>query len=125
MGLPAPAGSETRHQEGTMNATTRRLCAIAALACGIAAIAAAVVFLWNNWLPLLGALALLTVAMAAAWYVVTRRGGTRLVASVVAVAAGVGGLPPFVGEPHLRGGGVRGGVPAPPSRPRPGRPPPP
>src|SRR4051794_41373382 len=114
MGLPAPAGSETRHQEGTMNATTRRLCAIAALACGIAAIAAAVVFLWNNWLPLLGALALLTVAMTAAWYVVTRRGGTRLVASVVAVAAGRGGFPPVPRDPNTRRGCRPGAVLAPP-----------
>jgi diacylglycerol kinase family enzyme len=70
-----------------MNATIRRLCALAALACGAAAIAVTVVVLWNNWLPLLGALVLTIVAMTAAWYVVTRRGAARLVASVVAVAA--------------------------------------
>ena len=70
-----------------MNATARRLCALAALGCGAAAIVVTVVVLWNNWLPLLGALVLTIVAMTAAWYVVTRRGAARLVATVVAVAA--------------------------------------
>ena len=74
-----------------MGRTTRRLYALGALICAVGAIAAALVVLWNNWAPLLGALALLVVALIAAWYVVTRRGVTRLVASLVAVAAlGVG-----------------------------------
>jgi len=65
----------------------RRLCAIGALASGIASIAVAVVVLWNNWAALLGALVLIIVAIVAAWYVVTRRGVVRLVATLVAVAA--------------------------------------
>src|SRR5436190_8227349 len=72
---------------GGMSAGTRRLCAIGALACGLAAVVVAVVVLWNNWAPLVGALVLLTVALMAAWYVVTRRGVVRLVATLLAVAA--------------------------------------
>jgi diacylglycerol kinase family enzyme len=75
-----------------MSASTRRLCAIAALACGAAAIVVTIVLLWNHWLPLLGAFGLVTVATIAAWYVVTRVGTARLVASVVAVAALVAAL---------------------------------
>jgi diacylglycerol kinase family enzyme len=67
--------------------TARRLCALGALACGAGALVVALVVLWNNWAPLLGALALLIVALIAAWYVVTRRRVVRLVASVVAIAA--------------------------------------
>jgi diacylglycerol kinase family enzyme len=55
--------------------------------CAAGALVVALVVLWNNWAPLLGALALLIVALIAAWYVVTRRGVVRLVASLVAVAA--------------------------------------
>jgi diacylglycerol kinase family enzyme len=67
--------------------TARRLCALGALVCGAGALIVALLVLWNNWAPLLGALALFVVALIAAWYVVTRRGVVRLVASLVAVAA--------------------------------------
>ncbi len=70
-----------------MSAGARRLCAIGAVACGLAAIAVMIVVLWNNWAPLLGALVLVTVALVAAWYVVTRRGMVRLIATLVVVAA--------------------------------------
>lgn len=46
-----------------------------------------VAVLWNNWAPLLGALVLVLVALVAAWYVVTKRGVVRLLATIVAVAA--------------------------------------
>jgi diacylglycerol kinase family enzyme len=59
----------------------------AALLCAVGAVVSAVVLLWNNWAPLLGAVALDLVALVAAWYVVTRRGVVRLVAAVVAVVA--------------------------------------
>ena len=65
----------------------RRLCAIGALVCGVAAVVAMAVVLWNNWLPLLGALVLVTVAIIAAWYVITRRGVVRLIATVAMFAA--------------------------------------
>jgi diacylglycerol kinase family enzyme len=61
--------------------------ALAALLCAAGAVVFAVVVLWNNWAPLLGAVALDVVALVAAWYVVTRRGVVRVVAAVVAVAA--------------------------------------
>lgn len=46
-----------------------------------------VAVLWNNWAPLLGAFVLVLVALVAAWYVVTKRGVVRLLATIVAVAA--------------------------------------
>ncbi len=46
-----------------------------------------VAVLWNNWAPLLGAFVLVLVALTAAWYVVTKRGVVRLLATIVAVAA--------------------------------------
>jgi len=67
-----------------MSAGARRLCAIGALVCGVAALAVTVVVLWNNWAPLLGAFVLFTVALIAAWYVVTRR-GKRTVGAVVLI----------------------------------------
>jgi diacylglycerol kinase family enzyme len=70
-----------------MSSGRRRLCAIGALACGLASIVFAVVGLWNNWAPLLGTLVLIVAAIVAAWYVVTRRGMVRLVATLTAVAA--------------------------------------
>ncbi len=70
-----------------MSAGARRLCAIGALVCGVAALAVTAVVLWNNWAPLLGAFVLFTVALIAAWYVVTRRGVVRLVATLAMVAA--------------------------------------
>jgi diacylglycerol kinase family enzyme len=70
-----------------MSRTAQRFTAVAALLCAAGALVVAVGLLWNNWAPLLGALALVTVALVAAWYVVTRRGVLRLVASIVAVAA--------------------------------------
>ena len=51
------------------------------------ALAVIVAVLWNNWAPLLGAFVLVLVALAAAWYVVTKRGVVRLLATIVAVAA--------------------------------------
>ena len=57
-----------------MNRTTRRLCALGALVCAVGALAVTVAVLWENWAPLLGAMVLVLVALAAAWYVVTRRG---------------------------------------------------
>jgi diacylglycerol kinase family enzyme len=70
-----------------MNRTTRRLCALGALVCAVGALAVTVAVLWENWAPLLGAMVLVLVALAAAWYVVTRRGVVRLAATIVAVAA--------------------------------------
>jgi diacylglycerol kinase family enzyme len=70
-----------------MNRTTRRLCALGALLCAAGAIAVALAVLWNDWAPLLGAMVLVLVALAAAWYVVTTRGVVRLAATVVALAA--------------------------------------
>ncbi len=51
------------------------------------ALAVIVAVLWNNWAPLLGAFVLVLVALMAAWYVVTKRGVVRLLATIVAVAA--------------------------------------
>jgi diacylglycerol kinase family enzyme len=65
----------------------RRLCAAGSLLAGVAAIAVAVVVLGNNWAALFGSLALVLVAMMAAWYVITRHGAVRLAATAVAVAA--------------------------------------
>jgi diacylglycerol kinase family enzyme len=70
-----------------MSPLVRRLCALAALACAVAAIVLAPVVLWNNWPTLLGTLVLVLVSLAAAWHVVTRRGVHRVVAAVVVVAA--------------------------------------
>jgi diacylglycerol kinase family enzyme len=70
-----------------MNRTIRRLCALGALLCAAGALAVVLAVLWNNWAPLLGAVVLVLVALAAAWYVVTRRGFIRLAATIVAVAA--------------------------------------
>lgn len=70
-----------------MNSGARRLCAVGALLAGIASVVVAVVVLWNNWAALLGALVLLVIAMMAAWYVVTRRGAIRLMATAVAITA--------------------------------------
>jgi diacylglycerol kinase family enzyme len=70
-----------------MNRTTRRLYALGALLCAAGALAVALAVLWNNWAPLLGAVVLVLVALAAAWYVVTRRGVVRLAATIVALAA--------------------------------------
>jgi diacylglycerol kinase family enzyme len=70
-----------------VNRTTRRICALAALLCALGALAVIVVVLWNNWAPLLGAFVLVLVALAAAWYVVTKRGVVRLLAAIVAIAA--------------------------------------
>jgi diacylglycerol kinase family enzyme len=70
-----------------MNRTTRRLCALGALLCAAGALAVTLAVLWNNWAPLLGAVVLVLCALAAAWYVVTRRGWVRLAALIVAVAA--------------------------------------
>ncbi len=70
-----------------MNRTTRRICALGALLCAVGALAVIVAVLWNNWAPLLGAFVLVLVALMAAWYVVTKRGVVRLLATIVAVAA--------------------------------------
>jgi len=71
--------------------------------CGAGALVVAFVVLWNNWAPLLGALALLIVALIAAWYVVTRRGVVRLVASLVAVVALAVGFASLLGNHGLVG----------------------
>jgi diacylglycerol kinase family enzyme len=70
-----------------VNRTTRRICALGALLCGAGALAVAIAVLWNNWAPLLGAVVLIGVALAATWYVVTGRLVVRVVAAVIAVAA--------------------------------------
>ena len=70
-----------------MSSGARRICAAGALLAAVAAIAVAVVVLWNNWAALLGALVLFVIAIMAAWYVVTRHGAIRLMATAVAVAA--------------------------------------
>ena len=70
-----------------MNRTSRRICALGALLCGVGALAVVIAVLWNNWAPLLGAVVLVLLALMAAWYVVTGRGVVRLAASVIAVAA--------------------------------------
>jgi diacylglycerol kinase family enzyme len=70
-----------------MNRTTRRVCALGALLSAVGALAVVLAVLWENWAPLLGAVVLVLVALAAAWYVVTRRGVVRLAATAVAVAA--------------------------------------
>ena len=67
-----------------------------------------VAVLWNNWAPLLGTLALVLVALMAAWYVVTGRGVVRVVATVIALAAIVVAVVTLVGN-HL-GGIVLAGV---------------
>jgi diacylglycerol kinase family enzyme len=70
-----------------MSRTGRRLCALGAIACAVAAVVIALAVLWNNWAAFLGSLALVLVALVAAWYVVTRRGVLRIMAAVVVVAA--------------------------------------
>jgi diacylglycerol kinase family enzyme len=70
----------------------RQLAALASLVTAVAAITAAVVTLWSHWDDLLLALVSLTVAVVAAWYVLSRRGlvrGIAMVALVVAVGAAV------------------------------------
>ncbi len=86
-----------------MSRTARRLFALGALVCALGALVVALVVLWNNWAPLLGALALMIVALMAAWYVVTRRGLVRLVASVVAVAALALAIGTLIGNHGLLG----------------------
>jgi diacylglycerol kinase family enzyme len=70
-----------------VNRTLTRLSALGALACAGGAVVVALVVLWNNWAVLLGTLALVLVALTAAWYIITRRGIVRLLATVVAVVA--------------------------------------
>jgi diacylglycerol kinase family enzyme len=86
-----------------MSRTARRFVALAAIACAMGALVVALVVLWNNWAPLLGALALLIVALVAAWYVVTRRGIVRLVAAIVVVAAIVAAFAALIGNHGLLG----------------------
>jgi diacylglycerol kinase family enzyme len=69
----------------------------------VGAVVAAVILLWNNWAPLLGALALVIVALMAAWYVVTRRGVVRLVAAIVAIAALALAIGSLIGNHGLLG----------------------
>jgi diacylglycerol kinase family enzyme len=83
--------------------TTRRLCALGALACAVAALAMALYVLWNNWPALLGSFVLLLVALAAAWYVVTRRGVVRLAAAIIVVAALVVAIAALAGNHNLLG----------------------
>ena len=70
-----------------MNRTTRRIAALGAVLCAVAALVVAIAVLWNNWAPLLGAIVLVGVALVAAWYVVAAHGVIRLIAMIVAVAA--------------------------------------
>ena len=68
-----------------------RLAAWVALLAAACFVAALVALLVRNWVTLLIVLAALTVAAAAGWLTVTRRGAARLVALVCAVAALAGG----------------------------------
>jgi len=86
-----------------MSRTARRLAALGSIACAAGALVVAVFVLWNNWAPLLGALALMVVALIAAWYVITRRGIVRLVAAVVAVAAVAVAFATLLGNHSLLG----------------------
>jgi diacylglycerol kinase family enzyme len=82
----------------TVHDRRRQLAALASLVIAAAAIVAAIVTLWSQWDDLLLALACATVAVVAAWYVLSRRGVTRLIAVlalVFAVGAAIGFL---VGE---------------------------
>ncbi len=75
-----------------MTGGARRLCAAGALLAGIASIAVAAIVLWNNWAALLGALVAIVVATMAVWYVLTRQGPVRALATLVAVVALVAAL---------------------------------
>jgi len=65
----------------------QQLAAIAAIVVGLAALAAAAVLFWNEWAALLVTSVCLVVATGAAWYVLSRRGVTRLVATIVVLGA--------------------------------------
>jgi len=86
-----------------MPRTGRQLCAIGALVCALASITLAVVVLWNNWLPLLGAVFALVVAMTAAWYVITRTGLVRVIAIAIVVSALVIGTATLLGNHSVAG----------------------
>jgi diacylglycerol kinase family enzyme len=86
-----------------MSGGTRRLCAIGAVLASLAAVVVAAIVLWNSWAALLGALVLVGLALVAAWYVVTRRGIARLVASAVALAALLGAGATLIGADSLAG----------------------
>ena len=70
-----------------MTARRRQLVAVAALVAGLAAPVAAGVLFWNEWAALLVALVCLVIATWSAWFVLSRRGLTRLVAVVVLFGA--------------------------------------
>jgi diacylglycerol kinase family enzyme len=84
-----------------MSARRRQFVAIGAIVAGVAALIAAVALFWNEWVALLVAVACVVIATIAAWYVLSRRGVTRLIASLVMLAALVGALGALVRDHSL------------------------
>ena len=81
-----------------MNGHGRRAAAIVALAAVAGNAAWLLTAAVSHWTVVLASLALMAVLVAAAWYVVSRRGTVRLVAAVVGAAAGVGFVMLVVGR---------------------------
>lgn len=81
-----------------MHDRRRQAAALASLATAVAAIVVAVVTLWSHWDDLLLALACLAVGVVAAWYVLSRRGVTRIVAAATLVVAIGAAIVFLVGE---------------------------
>jgi len=84
-----------------MNPQSRQWAALGAVVVGLAAFVALGALFWNEWAALLVAVGCLIVATWSAWYVLSRRGVTRLVAAVVLVGALVAALVALVREHSL------------------------
>ncbi|MGZ8766577.1 MAG: diacylglycerol/lipid kinase family protein [Acidimicrobiia bacterium] len=70
-----------------MSVRGRQFAAVGAMVVGLAALVAAVALFWNEWAALIVALGCLVVATCSAWFVLSRRGVTRLVAAIVMLGA--------------------------------------
>ncbi len=84
-----------------MSARRRQFVALGAIVVGLAALIAAAALFWNEWAALLVAVACVVIATIAAWYVLSRRGVTRFVASLVMLGALVGALGALVRDHSL------------------------
>ena len=91
-------GAPPRESEIALSPRDRRLAAVGAILSGLASLVAVGLLFWNDFPALLVALSCLVVASWSSWYVLSRRGGTRLVASVLLFVAVAGALVVLVRE---------------------------